>query len=663
MSGAISHLAGASSGAGGGLTPFLPYIFVPRGDSGDTWIYIVSSLCTSAALFAMVLVLFQVMRKKTDYRLRGAALLAGSFFGLRAITQLLGNWTTLHPAYRIRWEVTALVSVLAMATAIALVWLLPALHRIPSIDDLEREVEERRRAEEEAIAKEERFRAFVESVEDYAIYMIDPKGVVLSWNHGAERLKGYSAEEIVGQNFARFYTEEEQAEGKPRRALAIAAETGRFQGEGWRVRKDGSLFLANAVMRPIRDASGALRGFSKVTRDLTESREMEARFQLLLESAPNAIVIANRAGNIDYVNAEAERLFGYQRAEIAGQPVSALMPARFREEKNTFLEKILGDSRAPAPSSPQECYGLRKDGGEFPMEWNARPLKTKEGGVVLFAIQDLTERKRAADLLAQNMLALQISNEALEQFAHIASHDLQEPLRMVASYLQLLSRRYKGRLDGDADEFIDFAVDGTYRMKRLIEDLLKYSRVGRSAPWTKPLRSEDALREALGNLRGAIEATGAVVTWDDLPVLMAEEVQLVQLFQNLVGNAIKYRGSRKPEIHISAKPSDAGWIFSVSDNGIGIEPQYFERIFSIFQRLHGSQEYEGTGIGLAICKRILQHQGGRIWLESEAGKGSTFYFELPNPERNTAAAGPGFPANIAALRADRSPAQETVKAH
>jgi len=297
------------------------------------------------------------------------------------------------------------------------------------------------------------------------------------------------------------------------------------------------------------------------------------------------------------------------------------------------------------------------------MEWNARPLKTKEGGVVLFAIQDLTERKRAADLLAQNMLALQISNEALEQFAHIASHDLQEPLRMVASYLQLLSRRYKGRLDGDADEFIDFAVDGTYRMKRLIEDLLKYSRVGRSAPWTKPLRSEDALREALGNLRGAIEATGAVVTWDDLPVLMAEEVQLVQLFQNLVGNAIKYRGSRKPEIHISAKPSDAGWIFSVSDNGIGIEPQYFERIFSIFQRLHGSQEYEGTGIGLAICKRILQHQGGRIWLESEAGKGSTFYFELPNPERNTAAAGPGFPANIAALRADRSPAQETVKAH
>lgn len=233
---------------------------------------------------------------------------------------------------------------------------------------------------------------------------------------------------------------------------------------------------------------------------------------------------------------------------------------------------------------------------------------------------------------------------------------------MVASYLQLLSRRYKGRLDGDADEFIDFAVDGTYRMKRLIEDLLKYSRVGRKASWTKLLRSEDALREALGNLRAAIEASGAVVTWDALPPLMAEEVQLVQLFQNLVGNAIKYRGSLKPEIHISAKASEAGWIFSVSDNGIGIEPQYFEQIFSIFQRLHGSQEYEGTGIGLAICKRILQHQGGRIWLESEAGKGSTFYFELPNPERNTAAPGPGFPANIAALRANRSPAQETAKA-
>lgn len=200
---------------------------------------------------------------------------------------------------------------------------------------------------------------------------------------------------------------------------------------------------------------------------------------------------------------------------------------------------------------------------------------------------------------------------------------------MVGSYTQLLQRRYKGKLDADADEFIGYAVDGTQRMKRLIEDLLVYSRAGRSAPAAKQLRSEDSLREALGNLKAAIEESGAKVTWDALPKVTAAELQLVQLFQNLVGNAIKYRGERVPRIHVAAQSTALEWIFSVADNGIGIEAKYFDRIFVIFQRLHGRGEYEGTGIGLAICKRILQQQGGRIWVESEPGVGSTFYFALP----------------------------------
>ena len=609
------------------------WLFVERGDSADTWIYILSNVCTAAALFAMVLVLFLVMRKKNDYRLMGASILAGTFFGLRAVTQLLGIWAQLHPAYRLRWEWTLLVSWLAVAMALSVVWLLPVLHRIPSITELENEVDERRRAEEEAITKEERFRAFVESVEDYAVYMIDAQGIVLSWNHGAERMKGYSAEEIVGQSFARFYSEEDRAEGKPEIALRTAAETGRFQGEGWRVRKDGSRFLANVTMRAIRDSSGALRGFSKVTRDLTESREMEARYQMLLESAPNALVIVDDSEKIEYLNAQAELLFGYRSEEIAGQGVEALVPARCREEQWAHLNALFGSGEYPSPNAPQECFGLRRDGSEFPLEFSASPLKTKEGRVVLFAIQDLTERKMAADILARNADALRQSNDELQQFAHIASHDLQEPLRMVASYLQLLQRRYKGSLDKDADEFIDYAIDGTHRMKRLIEDLLKYSRAGRTLSSTTPLNSEDALQAALGNLKAALEESHAQVTWEALPRVSAEEVQLVQLFQNLVGNAIKYRGDRTPQIHISARTSEVGWIFSVADNGIGIEARYFDRIFAIFQRLHGRQEYEGTGIGLAICKRILQQHGGRIWVESEFGKGTTFFFELPIPER------------------------------
>ena len=381
------------------------------------------------------------------------------------------------------------------------------------------------------------------------------------------------------------------------------------------------------------DSSGALHGFSKVTRDLTENREMEARYQMLLESVPNALVIVNQSGKIEYVNAQAELLFGYRREEVTGLGVGVLVPHRHREEQGLHLNALLSVGEYPSPTAPQECFGLRRDGSEFPLDFSASPLKTREGGVVLFAIQDLTERKKAADVLARNADALRQSNEELRQFAHIASHDLQEPLRMVSSYLQLLRKRYKGRLDKDADEFIDYATDGTHRMKRLIEDLLKYSRAGRTLTSATPLYSEEALRDALGNLKTALDESHARVTWDSLPRVSAEKVQLVQLFQNLVGNAIKYRGERIPEVRISARTSEAGWIFSVADNGIGIEAQYFDRIFAIFQRLHGRQEYEGTGIGLAICKRILQQHGGRIWVESEFGKGTTFFFELPILEK------------------------------
>jgi len=224
----------------------------------------------------------------------------------------------------------------------------------------------------------------------------------------------------------------------------------------------------------------------------------------------------------------------------------------------------------------------------------------------------------------------------LEQFASIASHDLQEPLRMVASYTQLLSRRYKGKLDSDADEFIAFAVDGASRMQRLIQDLLAYSRVGTRGSDLLDISSEDALRHALLNLRGAIEESSALVTHDPLPTVSADETQLVQLFQNLVGNAIKYQGSGVPKVHIAvARGGGKKWTFSVQDNGLGIEPQYFEKIFGMFQRLHKREAFAGTGIGLAICKKIVEQHGGRITVDSKPGHGSTFRFALAESEKKS----------------------------
>jgi light-regulated signal transduction histidine kinase (bacteriophytochrome) len=243
-------------------------------------------------------------------------------------------------------------------------------------------------------------------------------------------------------------------------------------------------------------------------------------------------------------------------------------------------------------------------------------------------IRDITYRKQAEQKLKQINIDLERSNKELEQFAYIASHDLQEPLRMISSFTQLLSKRYKNKLGKDAEEFIHYIVDGANRMQRLIQDLLSFSRIsthGGSFHLTDTLL---ALGEAIANLQVSIKESGAIVTNDDLPVIMADFGQIVQVFQNLIGNAIKFHGEESPRIHISASLGKDEWIFSVRDNGIGIEAQYFDRIFIIFQRLHAGPQYPGTGIGLAICNRIIRRHEGRIWVESEPGKGSVFYFTI-----------------------------------
>jgi light-regulated signal transduction histidine kinase (bacteriophytochrome) len=245
---------------------------------------------------------------------------------------------------------------------------------------------------------------------------------------------------------------------------------------------------------------------------------------------------------------------------------------------------------------------------------------------------DITQRQSAERELAERAQELARSNAELEQLAYVASHDLQEPLRMVASFTQLLARRYRGRLDAKADDFIGFAVDGANRMQVMIDDLLEYSRVGRRGKPLVPTPLDAVLADVLAGLHAGIAEAGATVTGDPLPSVAADAVQFGRLLQNLIGNALKFRGAEPPRIHVAAERAGPEWILSVRDNGIGIDPRDFERIFVMFQRLHGRERYPGTGIGLALCKKIVERHGGRIWVESEPGRGACFRFTVPARE-------------------------------
>jgi PAS domain S-box-containing protein len=482
---------------------------------------------------------------------------------------------------------------------------------------------------------EARYRGLLEAAPD-AMVVVNQAGEIVLLNLQAEKQFGYRRDELVGQQVKNIIPE-----GFAERLVADdlrSAEDALAQQIGTGIeltgrRKDGAAFPIEIMLSPLESADGilvtaAIRDIS--VRKAAEQRlaHMEARYRGLLEAAPDAIVVVNNAGEIVLLNLQAEKKFGYHRDELVGQQVTNIIPEGFAERLVADDLRSAEDALAQQIGTGIELSARRKDGTEFPIEIMLSPLESAEGILVTAAIRDISVRKAAERHLLQTVEELNRSNEELGQFAYIASHDLQEPLRMVASYTQLLSRRYQGRLDTDADEFIAFAVDGASRMQRLIDDLLAYSRVGTKGQDPLPTSSEQALQQALLNLRGAIEESSALVTHDPLPTVLADETQLIQLFQNLVGNAIKYQNPGVPKVHIAARNGGKKWIFSVSDNGLGIDPQYFDKIFGVFQRLHGRDEFAGTGIGLAICKKIVERHGGTISVESEPGKGSTFRFAL-----------------------------------
>jgi PAS domain S-box-containing protein len=483
------------------------------------------------------------------------------------------------------------------------------------------------------------FDSTLSSLVDF-VHTFDREGRCLYANKPLLDLWGLTLENALGKNLLDLQYPTELAERLQGQVQQVFETGQKVSDETTYTGSAGTVGYYEYIFCPVVGIGGTVELVAGMTRDITKRREsekelaqMEAKYRGLLEAAPDAMVVVNQGGEIVLLNVQAEKQFGYSRDELVGQKVTNIIPQGFAERLIADETRTREEALAQKIDTGIELTGRRKDGTEFPIEIMLSPLDSAEGILVTAAVRDITTRKRAESQLVHKIEELNRSNAELEQFASLASHDLQEPLRMVASYTQLLAKRYKGKLDSDADEYIGFAVDGATRMQRLIQDLLIYSRVGTGGAGLFNTSSEEALRQAIKNLRGSIQESGALVTHDPLPIVQADQSQLTQLFQNLVGNAIKYQSPGIPRVHISATRNDKKWMFSVKDNGLGIEPRYFEKIFVMFQRLHKREEFTGTGIGLAICKKIVERHGGRISVESQPGHGSTFHFALA--ESNT----------------------------
>jgi PAS domain S-box-containing protein len=497
-----------------------------------------------------------------------------------------------------------------------------------------------------ATPEERQLALLVNQAVDYAIFLLDPTGVVQTWNPGAERMKGYSRAEIVGKHFSTFYTEEDKARDHPAAELEIAAREGRYEEEGWRVRKDGSRFWANIVITALHDETGALVGFGKVSRDLTVRRlaeeqtrakalDLEAanreltEFRRLVSSVRDyAIFMLDPAGHIMSWNAGARQLKGYEPEEIIGRHFSTFYTTedRARNHPAFELEVAIREGRYE-----EEGWRIRKDGSTFWASVTITAIRDDEGRLTGFAkvTRDLTERKRSEDALQQAVEDLRAANEELDRFASVAAHDMTDPLRTISGFAEVLVETDPS--PEEREEYTRHILDSSLRLSAMLQGLLAYARAGKDVTPGQPVELAAVLDQVHDDLAVSIR-TGNAELRIDLPpgaAVVAAPNDLRIVLQNLISNAIKFGDPQAPVVTVSAAPDGDSWVVTVRDNGQGIAAEHQARVFGAFERGPGAGARGGYGLGLAICRRLIERQGGTIGIDSEPGAGAGIWFDLP----------------------------------
>lgn len=473
--------------------------------------------------------------------------------------------------------------------------------------------------------------ALLETAPD-AMVVINGHGQIVLINAQTEKLFGYLKNELMGKKVEILVPNQFLKNHKNHRDSYIKDPKPRSLGLGHELlgkRKNGSTFPVEISLSPLKTDDDSLF-VSAAIRDISYRKRAENKFKGLLESAPDAMVIVNKDGIIQLVNNQVKNIFGYEKAELEGKKVETLIPNKYRNNHANHRHSFFKAPKTRPMGAGLELLGLRKNGEEFPVEISISPLEMDDNILVSAAIRDITERKAAETSLKEFNRQLQSKNKELEQFAYIASHDLQEPLRTITGFANIISEQYSHSFDQIGHRSMKYIIDASNRMSQLIKGLLDYSRLGRNRE-IKMVDCTKLLREIQNDLVLLLKSTNGTLKYGNLPSVKGNEVELRLLLQNLISNGIKFRRPKeKPHIEVSAEYDKQGWIFAVKDNGIGIPKQYQKRVFLLFQRLHERGEYEGTGIGLAHCQKIVDAHGGQIWLKSDNDQGSTFFFQLPH---------------------------------